>query len=165
MLRNSKVLVLVVAAAGLAACATKPQRAESRDTRAVVQAPRRDAGTNVAVHVERDTPYVAPMSSTYDYSRRTDCQSVLNARLDSIGREIASLRSASAPRSDCERRMRYLEAVRDSAREHVASLAEVGADQWVDKSADAEEKVSTLETYLSKDRADCVTGSTASGTR
>lgn len=173
-LRNSKILVLIVAVGSLAACASKPQRAETRESqsrqREVAQAPRRDAGTTSVV-VERDTrdtrgEVTSGVSvASYDYSRRADYQSALTARVEAARREISSLRSASAPRSDCERRMRYLESVGESAMAHIASLTDVGADQWSDKSAGAGEAVAKLETYLANDRSECMTGGTTAGSR
>jgi type IV pilus biogenesis protein CpaD/CtpE len=158
MFETKTTLALALAALALAGCASQKNKSagavgSDRPSQPIAERHEpQNSGTDVRVTVV-DRPVMS-----YDFSQKDQFQRSLEDRLDAASREIDSLRSYAAQGSDCERRMRYLEAVRDSARERVSQLGAVQADAWTGKVTSAEDQVSGLERYITNERATCVAG-------
>ena len=90
-----------------------------------------------------------------DISRRGEYQTDLGNRLDRVSREIDSLRDAAVPGSECERRMSYLQALRDSLKTKLSELPNVAEDQYETRYLDLEDRFSVIQRFLDNDRAAC----------
>ena len=106
--------------------------------------------------------YVSRSSSSTpawsDFSRRADFEKSMADRLEGYSREIDDMHGRTATGTDCERRFRYLQVLRDSAKDKVAGLSTQSADTWPTKAYEVTDRMNAIEQYLAADRAACAAG-------
>ena len=179
-MKTTKFLTLAVVTAALAACASqKPVEnttsgqapagyqqgsSETLNSYPDWQVPTSRGVTTVTINESRrNDPSVVyvPSSSTpawSDYSRADDFQRSISDRLENASREIDGMHGRAATGTDCERRFRYLQVLRDSLRDKVGGLKGLSSDSWSSKAYDVNDRMNAIETYLAADRAACAAG-------
>ena len=106
--------------------------------------------------------YVGSTSSSTpawsDFSRRSDFEKSMSDRLEGYSREIDDMHGRTATGTDRERRFRYLQVLRDSAKDKIAGLSNQNADGWPTKAYEVNDRMNAIEQYLAADRAACAAG-------
>jgi hypothetical protein len=159
MRKNIPLLAVGAIALALAACASR-SRNVSRSEQFSADVP---SSTTTVTYEPADPSLadgrVVTASSSrvtrVDISRRSEYQSDLSNRLDTISREIDTLHDAALPGSECERRMGYLQALRDSLKTKVSDLSSVSEDQYESKYLDLEDRYAVIQRFLENDRLAC----------
>ena len=150
-----KLLAVAALAAGLTACAsrgsrvaTEPQNLDGVEDTTIATT----SGSRVTVTTDVSA---SPRVTTFEFARRGDYQQDVRDRVSGLSTEIDVLYSSAAPASECERRMRYLQALRDSLNDKVADLSNVPEDQYESRCLDIEDRYTVMQRFLETDRSAC----------
>ena len=177
-MKTTKFLTLAVVTAALAACASQkpaqnqpsgqaPAGYEQGSNETLNSYPAwkvptsRGVDTTVTINEANRGPAFVPASSTpswSDYSRADDFQRSISDRLETASREIDGMHGRAATGTDCERRFRYLQVLRDSLRDKVGGLKGLSQNDWSAKAYDVNDRMNAIDTYLAADRAACAAG-------
>jgi hypothetical protein len=144
-------LTACVTAMALTACASRTPRSASYGGDDFAPQAAEDS---TSITFERDG-VAGKSSTTFDYARHADYEKDLGSRLDTLSRDIDALHDAAAAGSDCERRMAYLQALRDSLKEKLGELPNITQDQYEAKYLDLEDRFTVIQRFLDQDRAAC----------